>query len=285
MVTFTSYDGTRLAYEVCGDGEPLLCVPGGPGRSGQYLENLGGLDAHSRLVVLDNRGTGGSAIPADAATYRADRLVDDVEAWRVHLGLDRIDLLGHSAGAQVACLYAAAHPERIRRLLLIAGGQQTVGAVIDGAFVGQAEARAATDPGDADALPALKALLHAETAEEALVHLPAAGRLFYGHPWSTEAQAHFARGLGQRNEDAADGYGTGLALDVPAIRASLAALDVPVLVYAGELDMAPTVAEATVLAEAFPHAQLVVQPNAGHYPWVDDAESFRAAVHAFLAQE
>ena len=52
--------------------------------------------------MLDVRGTGESAIPADPASYRCDRLVDDVAALQDHLGLDRFDLLGHSAGANVA---------------------------------------------------------------------------------------------------------------------------------------------------------------------------------------
>ncbi|MER6593903.1 alpha/beta fold hydrolase [Micromonospora purpureochromogenes] len=69
-----------------------------------YLGDLGGLSAHRSLVRLDLRGTGESAVPADPATYRYDRLVDDVDALRVHLGRDRIDLLGHSAGGSLAVL-------------------------------------------------------------------------------------------------------------------------------------------------------------------------------------
>jgi len=45
--------------------------------------------------------------------------VADLEALRLHLGRDRIDVLGHSAGATLALLYAAAHPQRIGRLALI----------------------------------------------------------------------------------------------------------------------------------------------------------------------
>jgi pimeloyl-ACP methyl ester carboxylesterase len=45
-----------------------------------YLGDLGGLTAHRSLIVLDLRGTGESAAPADPATYRCDRLVGDVEA-------------------------------------------------------------------------------------------------------------------------------------------------------------------------------------------------------------
>ncbi|GAA3506180.1 hypothetical protein GCM10019016_132950 [Streptomyces prasinosporus] len=122
MPTFTARDGTALAYREGGEGEPLVVLPGGPMRAGAYLGDLGGPDAHRRLIVPDLRGTGESAVPSDPVTYRCDRLVDDVEALRVHLGLDRMDLLAHSAGGSLAVLYAARFPERVGRLALITAG-------------------------------------------------------------------------------------------------------------------------------------------------------------------
>jgi pimeloyl-ACP methyl ester carboxylesterase len=107
MPVFTAPDGTRLACHVHGAGEPLVVLPGGPMRASAHLGNLGGLDAHRQLVPLDLRGTGQSAVPEDPATYRCDRLVDDVEALRRHLGLERMDVLAHSAGGSLAMLYAA----------------------------------------------------------------------------------------------------------------------------------------------------------------------------------
>ena len=66
-------------------------------------------------------------MPADPQSYRCDRLVGDVEALREHLGLDRMDLLGHSAGASLAVLYAARYPQRVSRLALIGPSTQAVG--------------------------------------------------------------------------------------------------------------------------------------------------------------
>lgn len=98
MRTFAAADQTLLSYRTVGAGEPLICLPGGPMQDSVYLGDLGGLSAHRELVLLDLRGTGQSAAPADPASYRCDRQVDDVEALRAQLGRDRLDLLAHSDG-------------------------------------------------------------------------------------------------------------------------------------------------------------------------------------------
>src|SRR5690349_11918730 len=103
--------GLRLACHLKGDGPPLVCLPGGPMMDSAYLRDLGGLDADRQLVLLDPRGTGESDPPEDPRDYRVDRQVSDVEALREHLGLERLDLLGHSAGANLVYRYVQAHPD------------------------------------------------------------------------------------------------------------------------------------------------------------------------------
>jgi len=71
--------------------------------SSVYFGDLGGLDAHRTLLLLDNRGSGESGdSDHDPQSYRVDRLAGDVEAQRGHLGLATLDLLRHSGGAQIA---------------------------------------------------------------------------------------------------------------------------------------------------------------------------------------
>ncbi|MGH3157453.1 MAG: alpha/beta fold hydrolase [Streptosporangiaceae bacterium] len=127
MSWFVSYDGTRIGYLEVGDGAPLVCLPGGPGRTVEYFGDLGGLGRSRRLIMVDTRGTGESGDPQDPASFRCDRLVGDVEALRVHLGLERMDLLGHSAAGNLAALYASMHPERLSHLILLTPGLHAVG--------------------------------------------------------------------------------------------------------------------------------------------------------------
>ncbi|MBB5869885.1 pimeloyl-ACP methyl ester carboxylesterase [Allocatelliglobosispora scoriae] len=282
MPTFASYDGTQLAYRIEGEGEPLICVPGGPGRAGVYLGNLGGLDAHRQLIILDNRGTGDSEVPADPSTYRCDKLPLDIEALREHLGLETIDLLGHSAGAQVAVLYATAYPERVSRLVLVTGAHRTVGVAIDGAYLATCQARATADTGYVRAFKSLLSWRDAKTYDEGTPFRKAATPLLYG-PWTEAAKAHFAGEDAEFSRAANFGYGNGIALNTVAIRLALSKFGVPTLVYAGELDPGPTVSEATSVGKCFPNSRLVVQPGAGHFPWVDDPEFFAASVSQFLA--
>ncbi|WP_406858921.1 alpha/beta hydrolase [Streptomyces sp. HUAS MG47] len=278
MPAFTTNDGARLAYRETGDGPPLVCVPGGP-QDSRYLSDLGGLAAHRRLILLDLRGTGGSPAPDDPAAYRCDRLVDDVEALRAHLGLERLDLLGHSAGANIAAQYAARHPERLARLALITPSTRALGVDVT------ADDRRATarlrrgEPWFDEAFAALEAIV-AGTAGGDLFH--AIAPFFYGR-WDETARAHHAAEDEQTNKDAAQGFGADGAFDPAATRSALADLDAPVLVLAGEYDLNSPPRAVTELAALFPKSELVVQPRAGHFPWLDDADRFVTTTATFLA--
>jgi pimeloyl-ACP methyl ester carboxylesterase len=188
--SFASYDGTVLAYRQLGEGQPLVCLPGGPGRTVDYFGDLAGLGrrAGRALVLLETRGTGASAVPADPATYRCDQLTEDVEALRTHLGLGQLDLLAHSAGADLALLYAARYPERIGRLILVSPGLVSVGlTTTEPEFYAALEQRSA-EPWFADARSAVQATEAGDTsAETRRRYLP----FLYGR-WDEAARAHVA---------------------------------------------------------------------------------------------
>ncbi|MFI7298445.1 alpha/beta fold hydrolase [Streptomyces sp. NPDC050121] len=277
MPTFTAPDGTELAYHVRGEGEPLVVLPGGPMRASAYLGDLGGLTAHRRLILLDLRGTGDSAIPADPATYRCDRQVDDVEALRVQLGRERIDVLAHSAGGSLAMLYAARYPDRVSRLALITATPWALGRPATAEERLEAARLRAHEPWFATAFPAFESWLAGEGDPDwALV-----GAFFFGR-WDDTARALDAAADEQTNVEAEALFLDPAAFDPPALRTALAGVTAPVLVLAGEVDGGPRPEVARLVADAFPDAELAVQSGAAHHPWLDDPEWFVRRTVAFL---
>jgi len=273
MVSFASYDGTVLVRHERGEGPALVCLPGGPGRSSGYLEDLGGLAARRRLILLDNRGTGESAAPVDPDTYAMDRMVADVEALRVHLEFERMDLLGHSAAGGLALLYAARHPERIGHLVLVTPSVHPAGIEItDEQWCAQIERRAGESWYESR-LPDLKAWDAGDESRRL------GAQPFFYSPWNETAEAHATRFAG-RSAEAAERFHT----TTPAAgetRAGLAKVTAPVLVIAGEQDPGPLPAHAAELAAIFPYGTSVVLPGA-HYPWVTAPAAFAEAVEGFL---
>jgi len=285
MPIFSAPDGTRLAYRTLtvGEGAPLVCLPGGPMQASAYLGDLGGLSAVAGrpLVLLDLRGTGESETPADPSSYRVDRQVDDVEALRAHLGLDRIDILAHSASGDLALLYAGRYPERVRSLVLVTARARAAG--IDFPLEGRREALAlrSGEPWYDEVVPAFERAMSGAGTEDDWQLLD---RLSYGR-WDAAAAAHAAAGEDGYNEEAAQAYpGPGAFDDAAEVREVLVKLDAPVLVLAGELDPSPRPDKAAEVAALFPRGELVVQPGTAHFPWLDDPEFFARTVGEFLSR-
>lgn len=278
MRTFSSYDGTTLAYHVEGSGPVLICQPGGPGRASAYLGDLGGLTRACTVIRLDSRGTGESEVPSDPATYRMDALVQDLEALRAHLGLETMTLLGHSAGANVVTLYAAAYPARVERLILLTGLVRAAGLTpigMDEAY----EARSG-EPWYADAVAAWDAwdgLPEDASEADAQPFMLASAPFAYGR-WDAVAAAHAAAGLTEFAPAARDGFFEGYTPDREALTAKLAALAAPVLVIAGELDASPTPAAAVEVAKLFPSVTVVTIAGSGHFPWLDNPAALAATL-------
>ncbi len=168
-------------------------------------------------------------MPEDPATYRCDRLVDDVEALREHLGLDRIDVLAHSAGTDLALLYAARHPERLRTLTLVTPSTRAVGIEVTGQDLREAAELRRDEPWYPEARAAQDALLAGGPFAELW---PAVRPLTYGR-WDEAARAHAGASAGQTNAEARARYSEEGAFDPAATAAALRGTAVPVLVLAG----------------------------------------------------
>ena len=194
------------------------------------------------------RGTGASAVPADPATYRCDHMVEDVEALRAHLGLDRLDLLGHSAACDLAVLYAARYPDRLSRLSLITPALHVIGlSTTDDQLLANVTRRSG-EPWYADANAAVEAALAGdETAETRQRYLP-----FYYGRWDEAARAHAANDAEERTPAVAAGYYADGLPDPAEVRTQLAGLSAPVVIVAGEVDLLLTPARAGEAAALFP---------------------------------
>lgn len=277
MEFFTARDGTRLAYHVSGEGPPLVCLPGGP-TACAYLGDLGGLSAHRQLIMLDPRGTGQSATPRDTASYRCDHLVDDVQALREHLGLNRMDLLAHCAGANLAALYAARHPQRVAKLALITPSVRAVGIAIPAQLRRQTAQSRRDEPWFSAAFAALDAI---GAGRATAASWQAIAPFSYGR-WDEAAQVHHAALQEQENLEVMAAFGAEGAFAPDATRTALARFTSPVLMLAGQADVGAPPRTVAEFAGLLPQARLVVQAGAGHFPWLDDADRFVAAIVAFL---
>ena len=109
-----------LYWETCGnpDGVPVLFLHGGPG-SGCLPHHRRYFDpAFWRITLFDQRGAGRSTPSAELADNTTPHLVADLEALRRHLGIGRWLLFGGSWGSTLALAYAEAHPDRCLGLVL-----------------------------------------------------------------------------------------------------------------------------------------------------------------------
>src|ERR1700750_3441938 len=111
--------GKQLWVEDEGSGPVLLLIPGGGGGSHDYFHPwLRPLARSFRVVTYDGFGRGRSEKAARPSEYSFRRDVEEVEALRRALGIERLAVLGHSYGGFVAEAYTLEHPDRVTHLVL-----------------------------------------------------------------------------------------------------------------------------------------------------------------------
>ncbi|CAD5117356.1 DgyrCDS6136 [Dimorphilus gyrociliatus] len=107
-------------YEESGNpkGNPVIFLHGGPGggtspRDRRYFD-----PAVYRIVLMDQRGAGKSKPAAELRENTPKHLISDIETLRNHLGIDKWVVFGGSWGSTLSLLYAEAHPDRVKALIL-----------------------------------------------------------------------------------------------------------------------------------------------------------------------
>ncbi len=125
-------NGLTLRYQEWGDaGSPPILMLHGFGVSGHMFDEFAQrAQARYRLLALDQRGHGDSAW-SDAGDYSREAFVDDVEAFRVAIGLDTFVLIGHSMGGLNAVSYSVRFPEHVSALVLVDVGPESAKEGVD----------------------------------------------------------------------------------------------------------------------------------------------------------
>jgi pimeloyl-ACP methyl ester carboxylesterase len=245
----TAKDGVRIAYEIAGEGKPVVLVHGfGASRTitwknTNWFQTL--TRAGRRVIAMDCRGHGESDKPHDVTSYDEGRMAADIAAVLDALSLPVADVMGYSMGGFLAIRLMHDAPERVGRAVLAGVG--------DNYF---------------HTLPA-----RAEIIAQALV--APAGAII------EDAEAREFRIFCEKAGNDLEA----LAACIRRPRHSLSpgelgALPHPVLVVCGELDEMTGSPEP--LARSFAHGQALVVPKRNHHSTVGDRVYKDAAV-AFLS--
>ena len=237
MPSFRS-DIVDIAYEVAGEGKPVLLIHGFASNARVNWWDTGWVKVLSgagyQVITFDNRGHGLSGKLYDVAAYPAPEMAEDARRLLDHLGIERTLVMGYSMGARISAFLTINHPARVRA------------AVFSGLAENMIKGFGRSEP-IAEALEAPS--LDAVTDPEA--------RTFRAFAEQTKADLR-ALAACMRSERAK------LAL------ADLARIRVPVLVVAGEVD--DTAGRVEPLVEAIPGARGVVLARRNHMNAVGDRQ-------------
>jgi proline iminopeptidase len=227
------------------------------------------------------RGTGGSDRPRNGGAYQIDDYVADLEELRVHLGQERMLLLGHSHGGIVAMAYAAQHSGRVRRLVL-ASTLPRFAAEQESAMQAGMEKRSA-QPWYSDAVEALEQEQagNFDNDEEmaALVfrELP----MYFAHFGAAEAGYLDTLKSELPNADALKLFNKEIfnAFD---LRGDLPSVSASTLVITGDDDFICGPLCAEEICAGIRGARMVVIGDAGHMLFVEQPQAFHDEVADFL---
>jgi haloacetate dehalogenase len=116
---YAQVNGIRVAFDLMGDGYPLLALHGFPRNRKVWRKVVPLLTTRFAFAAPDRRGYGDSDRPADPSVYDNAHMVRDALELADHLGWKQFVLIGHDKGAPTAQRLAMDHPDRVRGLVMI----------------------------------------------------------------------------------------------------------------------------------------------------------------------
>jgi pimeloyl-ACP methyl ester carboxylesterase len=247
--------GTKLYVETFGSGTPVLFLHGGVHFfDNSFPQQQKYFSVFRKVIGIDQRGHGHSPDTADPFSYR--QMADDTAAVIALLGIGPVDVVGHSDGGDVALLLAHYHPESVRRIVIS-------GANLRGLPPDEYERRKAWTPQQVT-----------EKVRQVGDQLPQGFRTDY-QAVTPDGPAHWETHLTKSYQL--------WAVPVVIDPAELKAIDIPVLVVAGDHDFS-SIQETTEIYRALPHGQLFIVPGAGHGTFSERPALVNLAIREFLEQ-
>lgn len=252
----------EMGYDESGAGTPLVFLHGFPHDRPLWSHQLQGLAAQARCIAPDLRGFGET--PA-RGPYSMDQYADDVAGLLDRLRIDRAVVAGLSMGGYVALALWRRHRRRLRGLVL-------------------ANTRAGADSGDARerrrAVIATARAYGSSAVADQMVPGMVGKTTRQKSPEVVNAVHRMISAAG------VDGIVGALEamMDRPDSTATLATIDVPTLIVAGDEDALIPVSEARAMQAAIRGSTLEVISGAGHLSNLERPAAFNHVVSEFLAR-
>ena len=279
---YLTVNGVSHFFRTVGWGEPFVVVHGGPGMwHDELFPFFDDLAIDHQVVFYDQRGNGRSLMSEiTMENFTVDWLVSDLDELRNGWGFDRISVVGHSWGGLLGMYYASRHPDRVERLvlvdaapintdLLIRSYRELIGRFPDGDWerleaMYESEAYLEGDP---------ECLNEAMRLSEGPTFHVATAREQYFDLVSFDAVT--ARNMVEISKPA-QAIKQGIT-----VQDDLHRIDCPTLIIHGAEDF--IVPEApTLVQRLITNAELVVIPDSGHYPFIEQPEAFTDALRSFI---
>ena len=272
-------NGVQIHYSVRGSGPVMIAHSGGPGTDARLWDDFANIDDFVTIVMIHPRGSGLSG-PAAEEAYLLPDYAADVEALRLHLGLDKPIVMGWSHGGMVVQQFAFTYQDSLSKLILF----DTAAYV--GEFLGDIEGavqKFKEEPWFETSFAALKAEWDGkyQTAED-LAQLWAEEMKFYFKQFDARAAAYHERTrdfplslmpLKTFNDKEAP------TMD---LRPQLHKITVPTFVIVGRHDFITNVAMAEEMVRNIPHSKLEIFEDSGHFALVEESEKFYRVIKEFV---
>jgi proline iminopeptidase len=267
----------EIGYEtfgVKGATLPVIAVNGGPGLSHAYMmvNDLWERMGRDRLVILyDQRGLGTSQKVAAGAAQTMDAQVADLEAVRVHFGIDKVALVGDSYGGFLVMAYGAAHPEHVAKMVLSDSPPPSLKGMV------HLLPQVFPDTEEEDEAEAKKLGAGSDAAAEA--GLRNHFRMIFYSPEKRDAYMAKMGDLGYQLAVARAVSQSAAALDLTE---AVKGFHFPVQVITGRYDMNVAPVNAWTMAHEIPGAKIEFFEKSGHLPAYEEPEKYRQVVEQFL---